>query len=447
MRLSSYHKSIGDTVTFAKGKIPRLKDSLWHRIYVSSLFTWELPRTVATAQYYIASLAKPSDMFIGGIAATLMPDYIRERVPCCTVIAGPLDKPDQLGPGSPAVAQLVPDYNLIEDVDWSYKPEDSYFCRITTGCIRKCKFCAVPRLEPSFGYCQSLSDQVEAVKKDFGEKRHLVLLDNNILALDDLDQVISDIRDEGFGSGAVLSGRQRTVDFNQGIDARLITKSIAKSLSTIALSPVRLAFDNDGVEKPYRKAIDCMAKVGFSEFTNYLMFNYDDTPKSFYNRMKVNLELSQKLGIRVTGFPMRYVPIHDVDRHYVSTEWRWRYLRGIQCVLSATHGMVSPNPKFFAAAFGESPEEFIEILSMPDRYIIYRKDNKDTGAAEWRKLYRKLSDSDREELLELLALLNKSRNRKPLIESNSKFQDILEHYYPADEDQNLTLPLAGACSE
>lgn len=446
MRLSSYHNSIGDTVTFARGKVPHLKNSTWHRIYISSLFTWELPRTVATAQYYIDSLARPMDMFIGGIAATLMPDYIRERVQC-TVIAGPLDKPDQLGPGSPPIAPYVPDYDMVKDINWSYKPEDSYFCRITTGCIRKCRFCAVPRLEPTFGYCQSLGEQVKAVKDQFGEKQHLVLLDNNVLALDDLTKVISDIREQGFGAEAVLNGRQRTVDFNQGIDARLITKRIAKLLSTIALSPVRLAFDKSSVEKAYRKAIGYMADAGFSEFTNYLMFNYKDTPEDFYRRMKVNLELSQKRGIRVTGFPMRYVPIHDVDRHYVSEEWRWRYLRGIQCVLSATHGLVSPNPEFFAAAFGESPEEFIEILSMPDRYIIYRKDNRDAGAAEWRKLYRRLSDSDKDELLELLALLNKSRNRRPLIESNSKFRDMLEHYYPTEEEKNLTLPLTGVCGE
>lgn len=441
MRISTYHKSIGDTVTFARGKVAHLKESSWHRIYISSLFTWELPRTVATAQYYLASLAKPTDMFVGGIAATLMPEYIRERVPC-EVIAGPLDKPDQLGPGSPAIAQLVPDYTLIEDADYSYKPEDTYFCRITTGCIRRCRFCAVPRLEPNFAYCQSLGEQVKAVKNKFGEKRHLVLLDNNVLALDNLKQVISDIRDQDFGAGATINGRQRSVDFNQGIDARLITKDVAKLLSQIALSPVRLAFDTSSVEKHYRKAIKYLAGKGFSEFTNYLMFNYNDTPEDFYRRMMVNIELSQKMEVRVTGFPMRYVPIHDVDRHHISSHWRWRYLRGIQCVLSATHGMVSPNPEFFATAFGETYEDFIRILSMPDRYIIYRNSNKDVGAAEWRKLYDKLSSSDKEELLALLAVLNKSKSRRAEIESSGKFRAILEHYYPSEKDQTLTLSLA-----
>ena len=89
---------------------------------------------------------------------------------------------------------------------------------------------------------------------------------------------------------------------------------------------------------------------------------------------------------------MRFIPMTDVKRDYVSDKWRWRYLRGIQCVLLATHGLVSPNPDFIRAAFGATYEEFLEILAMPDRYIIYRKEYKNNGASEWRKKYRRLTE-------------------------------------------------------
>lgn len=431
MRISTYHKGIGDNVTFTRGKVPQLRETSWHRIYISSLFTYELPRTVETIKYYLPAVESPSDIFVGGIGATLLPQYIKDHVKC-QVIEGPLDRPDILGPNTPAIATYLPDYDLISAVDWEYEPESAYFCRVTKGCIRKCKFCAVPILEPEFGYSNSVTEQIREVRERFGERQHLVLMDNNVLATDRLEDIINDIRDQGFQAGAKRNKRMRTVDFNQGIDARLITSEVAKLLSTICLSPVRLAFDYDGIETQYRDAIRLFAQNGFNEFTNYVMFNFNDTPSSFYRRLKVNLELSAELGIRVTGFPMRYAPIDDVTRQYVSKDWHWRYLRGIQCVIQATHGMVSPNPEFFAVAFGETNDEFLEILSMPDRYIIYRNRFK-REAGYWKRLYRRLSTEDREEFLAVLAKLNKSKTRKADIATHKKFKSLLEHYYPNGE--------------
>ena len=127
---------------------------------------------------------------------------------------------------------------------------------------------------------------------------------------------------------------------------------------------------------------------------------------------------------------MRFIPMSDVKRGYVSNKWRWRYLRGIQCVLLATRGFVSPNPDFIRAAFGGTYEEFLEILAMPDRYIIYRRKYENNGAIEWRKEYRKLVGSTRDEFLELLAQLNKDPNRRQTIVGLQNFRSLLEHYYP-----------------
>jgi hypothetical protein len=440
MRISSYHKDIGDTVTFVRGKVAAMREAAWHRIYVSSLFTWELPRTVATIRYYQKSVQDSADIYVGGIGVTLLPSYVREHVRC-NIIEGALDSADRLGPGTPPLASYVPDYDLLNSVSWKYQPENAYFCKITCGCIRKCSFCAVPRLEPSFGYMDSLKIQLDAVKQRFGERQNLVILDNNVLAIDGFKDIIQEIRNEGFMVDARRDGRMRTVDFNQGIDARLITPEVASLLKSICLSPVRLAFDSIAVEKQYRAAVQCLANVGFREFTNYVLFNFKDDPASLYHRLKVNIELSTSLGIRVTGFPMKYVPMDDVNRHHIAPDWRWRYLRGIQCILLATHGLVSPNPDFFAAAFGESVEEFLEIVTMPDRFIIYRNRFKDTEAAEWRKHYRKLSDADREEFLSILNSLHESRDPHPDTSCYSKFKNLLSYYYPDPIEGAVNLPL------
>ena len=428
MRISTYHKEKGDTITFVRGKVSEIRDTQWNRVYVSSLFTYELPRTVDTINYYLPSVQNPeTDVYVGGIGATLLPSYIRERT-SCKVVEGQISTENMLGVGTPPIATYIPDYTLIDSVDYKYQPENAYFFRVTVGCIRKCAFCAVPVLEPSFGYSCDLTEQINNVIQRFGERRDMVLMDNNMLAIDNFVDVVAKIRDAGFSRGAKHKNQKRIVDFNQGIDARLITPEIAQLLSTINLEPVRLAFDHNGVEKQYRRAVKSLAEVGFVRFTNYVMFNFNDTPASLYYRLSVNAELSQKHNIQITGFPMRYIPIQDVSRRYISKGWHWRYLRGIQCILNATHGVVSPNPVFFEGAFGKTLDEFLEILSMPDNYIIYRKQFRQK-ALDWRDAYRRLSDNDREEFLVLLEKLNISRSREQDIRENKKFANLLDHYY------------------
>lgn len=429
MRISTFHKRKGDEVSFVRGNDDEARCCKWDRIYVASLFTYQLRRTVASVDYYTPCVAHWSNIIVGGIGATLMPDYVRSHANCSLVV-GPLDRPGMLGGDTTAVGELVPDYSIVDSTAWDYKPRDAYFCRVTQGCIRSCKFCAVPKLEPVFRDTRSLRHQIREARDAFGERQNLVLLDNNVLATGKLREVLRHIREEGFEVGATRNGRQRTVDFNQGIDARLIDAGVAKELASIALSPVRLAFDSDSMRIPYQRAVRHLVSTGFREFTNYLMFNFSDTPRSLYERMELNLLLSRELGVRITGFPMRYTPVDDTQRHHVSKGWRWRYLRGIQCVLLATHGMVSPNPSFFHAAFGESYGQFLEILAMPDRYIIYRKHFENQGAREWRKQFRKLTDRDREEFLFILEQLNRSRTRKSDMVAHSQFASLLEHYYP-----------------
>ena len=47
------------------------------------------------------------------------------------------------------------------------------------------------------------------------------------------------------------------MDFNQGVDARILAKSdmFLREMSTICISPLRIAFDHIGVRKVYEKSI------------------------------------------------------------------------------------------------------------------------------------------------------------------------------------------------
>lgn len=179
-------------------------------------------------------------------------------------------------------------------------------------------------------------------------------------------------------------------------------------LASICLSPIRLAFDHDGVEPAYRRAVALLAADGFEEFTNYVLYSYTDTLGGLYRRMAINLELSEQPKVRVTGFPKRHIPTEDVKRGHVGPNWHWRYLRGIQYVLLATHGIVSPHRQFFNAAFGEDEQEFHGILSMPNRYI-FRKRYK-AKAQDWRGRFRKLGVEKPWEFLDALEGVHRARH-------------------------------------
>ncbi len=261
-----------------------------------------------------------------------------------------------------------------------------------------------------------------------------MVMDNNILGIKGIEGIIREIGDLGFQAAAKRKGRERTVDFNQGLDARLISHKpeLAKLLASLCVSPVRLAFDFAGIRKAYEQAIRLLAKEGFVEFTNYMLFNFNDSPRDLWDRMWVNANLNTELGIRITGFPMRFIPMDDVSRRHVCKGWEWRYLRGIQCVLHATHGLISPNPDFIRGAFGETYEHFIQLLTMPDRYIIYREHYRDDGAADWKKKFRRLDTGQRAQLLGILRDLNASPRERPdhIARLDRCFRPIIEHYYP-----------------
>src|SRR5262249_42884379 len=161
------------------------------------------------------------------------------------------------------------------------------------------------------------------------------------------------------GVGAKLRvGRvpvQRRVDFNQGVDARILAKDpmFLRELSTICIKPLRIAFDHMGVRKPYEASVRAAHGLGLTELSNYMLYNFHDSPADLFERMRLNVSLNEELGVRIWSFPMRYQPTYLKDRSHVSEKWNKYYLRSVQIILQATRGLVSGSPKFFKAAFGD----------------------------------------------------------------------------------------------
>ena len=173
------------------------------------------------------------------------------------------------------------------------------------------------------------------------------------------------------------SRRKRIVDFNQGIDSRLITEEKMTKLAEINIYPLRIAFDHWNLREIYNKSVRAAVNSGIKNLSNYLLYNYDDKPEELYYRLRMNVDLCEELDARIYSFPMKYHPISDksffMNRDYIGKHWNRKFIRAVQAVLNSTKGKIGQGVEFFEEAFGKDIDEFMKILWMPETFIIYRR--------------------------------------------------------------------------
>src|SRR5581483_785186 len=467
MKIAQYHGPNGkcDRVKFIKGEDRSVLTEAWDRIYVTTLFSFEFNRISQSINFAKAAAGGQTDkIFVGGIAASLMHDrFVREESwRGIRFIKGLLGQPpavalrldefseelyseDRLGV---PIEDLPPDYSILEQIPYRYPVHDAYFGYASRGCIRKCSFCGVPKLEGDQRDVQPLTRLVNRIRELYGEKKDLVLMDNNVVASARFKEIVAEIRDLGFVRDAKLNrGRipvQRRVDFNQGVDARILCKDevFLRELSSICIKPLRIAFDHLGVRKPYKTSVRMAHTFGLTELSNYMLYNFHDTPADLYERMALNVKLNLDLGIRIWSFPMRYQPTNLPDRSHIGEHWSRYQLRSIQLILQATHGVVSGAPEFFTRAFGESAEAFEALLLRPHHYIFNREwYERFAGRAEFEehcRLFCRLTASQRRELVNYLSSCD-PRNIKALKPADSHLRRIMPYYIPLSKAEEAEI--------
>ena len=363
--------------------------------------------------------------------ASLMPKDLWHETGI-TPLTGVLSTPGMLGDDNNYIVEnMIPDYLLFDNSDEKYTLLDSYFGYSTRGCINKCSFCGVHILEPEFIEYKGIKHYINEIDKLYGPKQHLVLFDNNILASKKFEKIISHILTLGFERGAKRENKLRYVDFNQGIDVRLLQKKHFELLAKIAINPLRIAFDHIKYEKIYRDSIRLAAKYNIQNLSNYILYNYDDTPEDLWKRLKITIDLNKKYDLKIYSFPMKYIPINAKDRSFINEpRWNWQFIRNVQRILNVLKGSVMIGDDFFYRAFGETIEEFLTILYMPERILMHRTRTPQKEEKEWIRKFNKLTNSEKRDLLNILC---ENRTKHSLIQAviatkNQKLKNILQYY-------------------
>lgn len=152
---------------------------------------------------------------------------------------------------------MFPDYSIYPNVGYAIG-------FLTRGCIRRCPWCVVPKKE---GAIRPYRTWREVKRQD---SRDIVFMDNNVLAC---EYGISQMRD--------MVGQNVRVDFNQGLDARLITPEVAEILGGLKwIQYVRMACDTDNMLDVVLDRAELLKKYGIKPWRMFVYVLVQDIPSA-----------------------------------------------------------------------------------------------------------------------------------------------------------------------
>lgn len=235
-------------------KLPNIalkKIEMWHRQQGDEII-WDMPMMLGATDKAYASCIFTNNRYEAEQYKNL----------CPSLIVG--------GSGWDLVTVLSPEIEMM-------KPKINYGVT-TRGCIRKCSFCIVPRKE---GYIRIVGDLLDLWD---GKAKQVVMMDNNILALPDHFKMICQ---------QAIENRIK-VDFNQGLDHRLLTSDIVEIMGRVSHTEYHLAFDNPAHKKSVEKAIRLMRDGGINRCIWYVLVGYDTTPEEDLTRLNYLRRMNQR---------------------------------------------------------------------------------------------------------------------------------------------------------
>jgi len=444
MKLARFHKDRDDEVQFVYGCAEKrglfdISES-WDRIYITTLFTYHWEKIIETINYYKELVwGDTTKIFIGGIMASLLAKDLKKETGV-NVIKGVLNSPRKIGiEGARNIDRLPPDYSILDKR--LYAINDTYYAYTSRGCVNSCSWCGVPKIEKRFVPYINIRGTIEKLRKEYGDKPKLKLMDNNVLASPYLEKIVSDLIKLGYGKNKYTNSerpKERVIDFNQGLDASFITEEKMKLLSELNIKPMRIAFDRIGEKEEYIKAVEIAKKYGIKSFSNYMLYNFQDSPKDLYERLMVNIELNEKWRkedeskANIYSYPMRYAPIDSTDSptaisqedgigipkktndelegSYNGVLWTKRFVRSIEIMKGVAHGSISPTPSLARRTIGETYEQFLANLYMPE--VLLRNRNAYEKKVYEREPKRKPGTGDVEKFRSFIYRLMRKKDKK-----------------------------------
>lgn len=227
MKLSSYHKSIGDSVEWYE---PMFSDHM-DKVYMSKVFTF-----TPDYEYYIDA----DDIVKGGTGYSY---------------------PDGGEALADEIEHIYPDYSIYYEKLPIVK--DTAYGFLTRGCPRGCDFCIVGKKE---GRC---SVKVADLSEFWRGQKNIALLDPNMFACKEWRDLSQQLIDSN-----------AWVDFSQGCDIRIMTDEKAEYLKQMKIKQIHFAWDryeDKNIIVPKFKKFAELTGWGYQKMTVYCLCNFNTT--------------------------------------------------------------------------------------------------------------------------------------------------------------------------
>lgn len=197
MKLSAWHKKRGDTVEW----YDPLFSGHFDKVYMSKVFSF-------TPDYEFPIDADEIERGGSGY--------------CISYVDGKEVFDSSKNKELPSeIEHIYPDYTI-----YPLLTQDTAFGFLTRGCPRGCDFCIVGKKE---GRC---SIKVADLSEFWRGQKRIVLCDPNILACKDWRDLFRQLHESG-----------AEIDFNQGLDIRLMTEEKARAISQLKIKEIHFAWD------------------------------------------------------------------------------------------------------------------------------------------------------------------------------------------------------------
>lgn len=266
MKISAWHKSKGDEVKWYDALFDSVGDP-FDIVYMSKVFSFtadypynvNCQKLVRGGSGYAISLVDGKEVY----------DKSKDH-----------DLPYE-------IEHIYPDYSLCPELT-----EDQAFGFLTRGCPRNCSFCHVASKEGI------RSRKVADLSEFWNGQKKIILCDPNILACPDHMELLQQLVDSG-----------AKVNFNQGLDIRLVNDQNLELLKSINLDSIHFAFDRwqdkDIIEPKLRKfAKETCYHRNNGKVMVYILVNYDTELWQDIYRIQLCRELN------FSPYPMIYDKKH-----------------------------------------------------------------------------------------------------------------------------------------
>jgi len=343
------------------------------KIYMSCIFSFYSKLYEKTIDHY-HGLFPNAEMIIGGVFPSLNPDWFKKDKWSAGIFGEDWLHIHQ-GRHSD-IEHLVPKYNC-KKIDHEYifgtdrqKEQVKRKAKVvplytSRGCVNKCGYCAVPKLEGNQVNFSTIRPHLEVIKKEMPDTKNIVLYDNNFTEQTNIKQIVKDINDFDYG-----------VDIH-GLHVEAFTPEFAKEMAKLKIvsqsgveatsGVLRFSFDKMKYEPSVWKAMDILTKSEIkAEFFCYMLYNWIDSPEDFFKRLIVAHNIAHTYKKIVFLFPQRYEPFMALEKgNHIGGKWDADILKGLRNMINWTHGFIGCSRHFSAFRwFGYDVDEFKERCLM-----------------------------------------------------------------------------------